>query len=79
MSLLFRMLSRLVIVFLPRSKHILAIVNSATVNIGCMYLFKLEFSPNICPGMGLLDYMVFLLSVFKEASILFFTVAPPTV
>ena len=79
MSLLFSMLSRLVIAFLPKSMHILAIVNSAAVNIGCMYLFKLEFSPSICPGVGLLDHMVVLLSVLKEASILFFTVAPPTV
>ena len=73
------MLSRLVVDFLPRSMNILAIVNSAAVNIGYMYLFKLEFSPNICLGVGLLDHMVVLLSVFKEASILFFTVAPPTV
>ena len=29
-----------------------------------MYLFKLEFSPDICPGMGLLDHVVSLFLVF---------------
>ena len=29
-----------------------------------MYLFKLWFSPDICPGMGLLDHMVALFLVF---------------
>ena len=31
--------------------HVLAIVSCAAVNIGCMFLFKLEFSsfPGICP------------------------------
>ena len=35
------------------------IVNSAAVNIGCIYLFKLEFSfpLDICPGGGFLDHM----------------------
>ena len=45
--------------------HVLAIVNSATVNTGCMYLFKLLFSLGICPGVGLLDRVVIYL-VFKE-------------
>ena len=26
----------------------------------CMYLFELQFCPDICPGVGLLDYMVVL-------------------
>ena len=38
--------------------HVLAIVNSAAMNIECMYLLKLEFSLDICPGVGLLDHMV---------------------
>ena len=34
--------------------HVLAIVNSAAMNLGVMYLFELEFSPflDICPGVG---------------------------
>ena len=41
--------------------HVLAVVNSAVMNIGCMYLFELWFSPDICPGMGLLGHMVVLI------------------
>ena len=37
--------------------HVLAVVNSAAVNMGCMYLSKLESSPDICRGVGLLDHM----------------------
>ena len=46
--------------------HVLAIVNSAAVNmgVGCIYLFELEFSPDICPGIGSLDHMVALFLVF---------------
>ena len=32
--------------------------------LGYMYLFKLEFSPDTCPGMGLLDHVVTLFLVF---------------
>ena len=44
----------------------LATVNSAAVNTGCMYLFKLEFSSflDICPGVGLLHHMVVLFLIF---------------
>ena len=38
--------------------HVLAIVNSAAMNIGVNDLFELWFSPDICPGVGLLDHMV---------------------
>ena len=38
--------------------HVLAIVNSAAMNMGYMYLLGLEFSPDVCPGVGLLDQMV---------------------
>ena len=41
--------------------HVLAIVNSAAMNI---WVFKLPFSLDICPGMGLLDHMVALFLVF---------------
>ena len=33
--------------------HVLAIVNSAAMNIGWVYPFKLEFSLDTCPGVGL--------------------------
>ena len=39
--------------------HVLAIVNSATM-LGCMYPFGSCFSLDICPGVGLQGYMVFL-------------------
>ena len=32
--------------------HVLAIVNSASVNIGYMYPFEQCFSLEICPGVG---------------------------
>ena len=35
-----------------------------------MYLFELWFSLGICAGVGLLDHIVALFLVFKEASIL---------
>ena len=48
------------------SFHDLAVVNSAAMNMGDMYLFELEFSsfPVVCPGVGLLDHVVALFSVF---------------
>ena len=44
--------------------HVLAIVTSAAMNIGVHVFFQLEFSPDICPGVGLLDHMAVLLLVF---------------
>ena len=41
-----------------------------------MYLFELWFSPEICPGEGLLAHMVAL--VFSGTFTLFSTVAAPT-
>ena len=41
--------------------HVLTIVNSAAMNIG---VYVLWFSPDICPGVGLLDHMVALFLVF---------------
>ena len=69
--------------------HVLAIANSAAVNFVCMYLFELWFSPDVCPGVGLLDHaaaksfqscpthMVALFLVFSETSILFSIVIAP--
>ena len=42
-----------------------------------MYLFKLEFSLNICPGVGLLDHMLTPFLVFWGPSKLFSIVAAP--
>ena len=38
--------------------HVLAVVNSAAMNMGCMYLFDPCFSLDVCPGLGLLDHTV---------------------
>ena len=38
-----------------------------------MYLFELEFSSDICPGMGFLDHMVTLFVAFEWTSTLFST------
>ena len=42
-----------------------------------MYTFKLWFSPDIFPGVGLLDHMVALFLAFQGTSILFSIVAVP--
>ena len=44
--------------------YILAIVNSAAMNIGVHDLFKLWFSLDTCPEVGLQDHMAALFSVF---------------
>ena len=54
--------------------HVLAIVNSAAMNIEVHVFFKLWFSLDICPGVRLLDHKVALFLLFQEASILFSTV-----
>ena len=46
--------------------HVLAVVNSAVVNLG-VYVFELEFSLNICQGMVLLDHMVTLFLVILRS------------
>ena len=57
--------------------HVLAIVNSAAMNIGVCVPFRIKFSPDKCPGLGLLDYMATLSLVFWGVSILFSIVAVP--
>ena len=44
--------------------HVMAIVNSAAVNIGMLFLFELWFSPDRCPGVGLLEHIIVLFLVF---------------
>ena len=44
--------------------HVSATVNSAAMHIGVHISFKLWFSLDISPGMGLLDHMVFLYLAF---------------
>ena len=58
--------------------HILAIVNSAAMNTGCLYLFKLEFSPDTCPGMRALDHMIIPFLVSQDVCILSSRVATTT-
>ena len=52
---------------------ILALVNNAAMNIGCLYLFKLLFllALDICPGIGLLDHMVILFCVLRSLHTVF--------
>ena len=47
--------------------HVLTIVNTASVNIGCTYAFELEFCLHICPGAGFLDHTATLFLVFEGA------------
>ena len=42
-----------------------------------MYLFKSEFSPDICLRAGLPDHMVTLFLIFKGTSVLFYPVIAP--
>ena len=44
--------------------HVLAIVYSAAVNTGIRVCFRLWFSQDICPVVGLLDHIVDLFLVF---------------
>ena len=41
-----------------------------------MYSFKPDFSPDVCPGVGLLGYMVALFLVFEELPEFFIVVVP---
>ena len=58
--------------------HVLAVVHSAAMNVGMNVSFLVMCSPDICPGMGLLDHMIVLFFIFfKETSILFSIAAVP--
>ena len=60
-----------------RLPPILATMNCAALNTGCMYLFELPPFPDTCPGVELLDYIVTLFLVFWGTSKLFSVVAVP--
>ena len=45
--------------------HVLAIVNSTAMNTElCVYIFKVWFSPDIRPGVGLLNHLIAPLAIF---------------
>ena len=44
--------------------HVWAVVNSAAENTGVCVSFEASFSPDTCPGVGLLDHMVAVFLVF---------------
>ena len=44
--------------------HVLAIINSAAVNIGVTCLFQFWFPQGVCPAVGLLDHKAVLFPVF---------------
>ena len=62
--------------------HVLAIINSAAVNIGMHVPFQFMFLsffffPETCSGVGLLDHMAVVFLVFEGTPILFSIVAVP--
>ena len=57
--------------------HVLAIVNSAAINLGVHIFSELWFLLDICLGVELQDHMVALFLVFKEISILSSRLAVP--
>ena len=48
---------------------VVATVNNAALKVGIQCLFELQFSLDICPGVGLLDHMVALSSVQFSCSV----------
>ena len=59
------------------SFHVLAVVNSAIMNIGVHVSFDLWFPLDICPQVGLQNHMLTLFLVFQGTSTLFSIVAAP--
>ena len=57
--------------------HVLAIVNSAAINLGVHIFSELWFLLDICLGVELQDHMVALFLVFSGTSILFSAVVVP--
>ena len=54
--------------------HVLAIINSAAMNIGVHVSFLLEFSTDVYLGRELVDHMVTLFSVFFLRNLLLFSI-----
>ena len=50
------------------SFHVLAIVNSALMDAGCVYLFEFQFSPDVCLGVALHNHIASLFLVFSGMS-----------
>ena len=48
----------------PASSTLASRFVTISANLGCIYLFKLELSLDICPGVGLLDHVVVQFLVF---------------
>ena len=48
----------------PASSTLASRFFTISANLGCIYLFKLELSLDICPGVGLLDHVVVQFLVF---------------
>ena len=60
--------------------HVFAIVNSVLQwTLGYMYLLELEFSLDICPGVGWLGHMALYFLLFWGTSVLFSIMTAPTV
>ena len=57
---------------LLRCFHVLAVLNNAAWTEECMCLFEWWFCPDICPGVGLLDHVTTLFSVFLRILITVF-------
>ena len=51
--------------------HVLAIINGTLMNFGVHVPFQIMLFPHTCPGVGLLDQMVFLYLVLEVTLILF--------
>ena len=50
------------------SFHLLVVINNVAMNTGVCISFPMELSPDICPGLELLDHMVVLFLVYKGTS-----------